>query len=106
MSYLIDFGDLPAVGLFSYAAGHREESVTIHGSAGSAHMGFFRPSAITLTRNGAFEEIDLPDPPHVHQPFLERVVAHLLDDAPNPCPPEEARRVNTMMEDILTGSDA
>lgn len=104
VAYLIDFGALPAVGLCAYATAREEEGVTIHGSAGSAAMGFFRPSAITLTdAEGAASEIDLPDPPHVHQPFVERVVAHLLDDGPNPCSAQEARRVNAAMERIFEG---
>ena len=105
VGYILDFGALPALGLCSYAAGRREESVTIHGSAGSATMGFFRPSPITVTPvDGKPIETDLPDPPHVHQPFVERVVAHLLDDAPNPCSAEDGARVNGMLQEIYAGS--
>lgn len=104
VNYMLDFGALPAVGLCSYATARREESVTIHGSTGSASMGFFRPSVITLSdADGMTQEIDLPDPPHVHQPFVERVVRHFLEDAPNPCSAEEARRVNVTMERIFEG---
>ncbi|MDW4498460.1 Gfo/Idh/MocA family oxidoreductase [Sulfitobacter sp. D35] len=104
VTYLIDFGALTAVGTCSYATTPKEESVTIHGSSGSASMGFFRPSPITLTGPDGSREIDLPDPPHVHQPFVERVIAHFLDDAPNPCPPSEAMRVNEMLETIYAGT--
>lgn len=102
VSYLLDFGHVPAVGLFSYAAGHREEAVILHGSSGTASMGFFRPSPISITRGGSTENIDLPDPPHVHQPFIEQVIAHFLHGAPNPCSAKDAIKTNDLMERILT----
>ncbi|WP_068115849.1 Gfo/Idh/MocA family protein [Tropicimonas marinistellae] len=103
VSYILDFDGFPAMGLCAYAVDHREEGVTLHGSEGSAQMGFFRPSAITLTRAGETKEVELPDPPHVHQPFVERVVAHLLDDAPNPCSADAGRQVNALVERIFAG---
>ena len=104
VSYIIDFGALPAMGLCSYAAGRTEEGVTVHGSEGSATMAFFRPSPVVVTMaDGTVEEHDHPDPPHVHQPFVERVVAHFLDDAPNPCSVEDGRRVNDLLERVYAG---
>lgn len=92
VSYTIGYDGIVASGLCAYAVGHAEESVTLHGSEGSVSMSFFTPSPVMLRRGGQETRFDLPDPPHVHQPMVERVVAHLLDGAPNPCPPEEARR--------------
>ena len=103
VSYVMDLRELAATGLCLYDAGHREESVTVHGSEGSASMGFFRPSPIVLTGPEGRREIDLPDPPHVHRPFVDRVVAHLLDGAPNPCGPEEGMRVNALLARIFSG---
>ncbi|WP_308917838.1 Gfo/Idh/MocA family oxidoreductase [Jannaschia sp. LMIT008] len=103
VAYVAEFGGVPAVGLCSYAASEKDESVTVHGSEGSASMGFFRPSPVTVTTRSGTREVDRPDPPHVHEPFVERVVAHLLDGAPNPCPPEDARRVNALLDAIYAG---
>ncbi|MEP3047434.1 MAG: Gfo/Idh/MocA family oxidoreductase [Roseibium sp.] len=103
VNYLVDFGDVTALGLCAYATGRQEESVTVHGSKGSASMGFFRPSAINLEIDGTSETIELSDPPHVHQPFVERVIAHILDDAPNPCSPEDGRRSTEIMRTIYSG---
>lgn len=103
VTYILDFGAVAAVGLCAYATARQEESVTIHGSTGSATMGFFRGSPITVTRGDSIEEIALPDPPHVHQPFVERVLAHFLDGAPNPCGAEAGRAVNALVEEIYSG---
>ncbi len=104
VNYLLDFQTFTAVGLCAYAVDQQEESVTLHGSQGTASMGFFRPSGITLKSAGDERQIELPDPPHVHQPFIERVVQHFLDDGPNPCSAQDGQQVNTALADILGGS--
>lgn len=103
VTYMIDFGAVNAIGLCAYAAHDKDENVIVHGSAGRVSMGFFRPSAITLTTDAGRQEIDLPDPAHVHQPFVERVVAHFLEDAPNPCPANEAQVTNALLEQFHLG---
>jgi predicted dehydrogenase len=103
VAFLIDFGDLPAVGLCVYATAQHDESVTIHGSEGLVSMGAFRTAPIRLTRKGVTEEIRIPDPPHIHQPLIERVIAHFLDGAPNPCGAEDGWRAVALVRDIYAG---
>lgn len=100
VSYTIGYDSVVASGLCAYAVGETEERVTIFGSEGSATMGFFRPSPIIVREKGVNTVYDLPDPTHVHQPFIERVIAHLLDGAPNPCSPEAARRSVGIVEQL------
>ncbi len=102
VTFVADFGGVAATGLCCYAATSEQEEVILHGAKGTARMGFFRPSPITMTVDGEETVIDLPDPPHVHQPFVERVVAHFLDDAPNPCC-AQAARMSTEMIDVIFG---
>ena len=92
VSYVIGYENVVANGLCAYAVGETEERVTVYGSKGSATMGFFRQSPVIVHGGETKTVYDLPDPPHVHQPFVERVIAHLLEGAPNPCPPDAARR--------------
>ena len=94
VSYLIDFETFTVVGLCSYVATMDEEAVIIHGNEGTARMGFFRQSDITLSLADVEEIIQLPDPDHVHQPFVERVIKHFLDEAPNPCSANDGRPVS------------
>jgi predicted dehydrogenase len=103
VAFLIDFGDLPAVGLCAYATTQHDESVTIHGSEGFVSMGAFRKAPIRLTRGGVTEEIHIPDPAHIHQPLIERVIAHFLDEAPNPCDAEAGRRAVALVLEIYAG---
>ncbi len=103
VSYLFDFETFTVSGICSYAATIEDEVVIIHGDKGTARMGFFRPSEIILTIAGEEQIIQLPDPAHVHQPFIERVVAYFLDDAPNPCSAQDGRRSTELVEDIFAG---
>ncbi|MFY0680249.1 MAG: Gfo/Idh/MocA family oxidoreductase [Thalassovita sp.] len=103
VSFLLDFDGFPAMGLCSYAAAHDEECVILHGETGTARMGFFRPSGITLTQGDSVQDIELPDPAHVHQPFVARVIEHFLDDAPNPCSAQDARLSTELVGEIFAG---
>ena len=103
VSYLFDFGSFSALGLCAYAAATNVEEVIIHGEKGTARMGFFRPSDIALTVDSVEEQIQLPDPAHVHQPFVERVIAYFLDDAPNPCSAQQGRLSTELVERVFAG---
>ncbi len=103
VAFLLDFGDLPAVGLCAYATAQHDEAVTIHGSTGMVSMGAFRKAPIRLTKNGVTEEIMIADPEHIHQPLIERVVAYFRGQAPNPCDAEAGRRVTELLKTIYAG---
>ncbi len=100
VSFELEFGGFAAVGLCHYAAPHEEESVTIYGERGTVEMGFFRPSEISLTVDGVQRSLALPDPAHVHQPFVERVVSYFLDDTPNPCGADAGRVSSDLIDQI------
>lgn len=103
--FTLGYDDVVASGLCAYSVGEQEESVTVLGSKGSVSMGFFRPSNITLQIGPDTQEIELPDPPHVHQPFVEKIVAHLLDGSPNPCPPETGLQTMNVLAEIYQDFD-
>lgn len=98
VSYTIAFDTVVASGLCAYGTGQRSESVTVHGSKGSASMSFFTPSPIVLSQAGVRTVHDVRDPPHLHEPLIERTVSHLLDGGKNPSPPEAARRTTAVIE--------
>lgn len=101
VTYVADFDGFAVMGLCCYAAAHEEEEVILHGAHGTARMGFFRGAPITVAQGGTEVVIDLPDPAHVHQPFVERVVAHFLDDAPNPCSAKAGRLSTELIDEIF-----
>lgn len=102
VSYTIEFQSVVASGLCAYSTNQTTEKVTIHGSTGSASMSFFSPSPIVLSQNGVRTILDLRDPTHVHQRLVARTLAHLLDGAPNPSPPETARRTTAIVEQLYS----
>lgn len=106
VAFSLGYEDVVASGLCAYSVGEQAESVTVIGDKGSVAMGFFRPSSITLTTAEGTQEIDLPDPPHVHQPFVEQIVAHLLDGAPNPCAPEVGLQTMEVLDQIYRDFNA
>lgn len=94
-------GGIIASGAYAYSASHEEESVTVYGSDGHVSMGFFRASPVRLTRGDHIEEFDIPDPPHVHQPLIETVVAHILGTGTCPSTGHSALRTTRVIEQIL-----
>jgi len=100
VSYSIGFESVVANGLCAYSTDQAIESVTIHGSKASVTTSFFKRSPIILSQNGVRSVHDVRDPAHVHQPFVERVIAHLLDGAENPCSPEAALRTTAVIEQL------
>ena len=95
-------GGFLASGIFAYTAGHEEESVTIYGTKGHVSMGFFRASPVRLIRGSEVKEFDLPDPPHVHQPLIETVLAHIRGTGQCPSTGQSALRTTQVAESILT----
>lgn len=95
------FGDLAVTATCAYSVNATADAVTIHGDAGSVSMSFFRAAPIMVTRDGVTTTVTAADPPHVHQPFVEQVVAHIRGDAPNPCSGQEALHTAVVMESIV-----
>lgn len=84
-----------------YVSDHFEETVTLVGTKGRASMGFFRPSPITLTIGDETRDIEVADPPHVHQPLVQRFVDHLNGGPSLPGQPDAGLRVNRLLAEIL-----
>ncbi|SNY93943.1 Predicted dehydrogenase [Cohaesibacter sp. ES.047] len=103
VTYLLDFETISAVGLCAYAISEEEEKVMIHGDKGSVSMSFFSACPIELRLDGTVATLEYPDPEHVHQPFIERVIAHFLDGAPNPCSASEGRLSTDLKTRIFQG---
>lgn len=54
----------------------------------------------TLHKAGKSRRFAFDHGPHIQQPMIERVIAHFLDDAPNPCTAEEGVKVMQLMDTI------
>jgi len=101
IAYLMTFADVAATGLCCFAASRDEETVTIFGDKGVVSMGFMRPGSIHLETETGRSVIEIVDPPHVHQPLVERLIAHYLDGAPNPCSGQDGMQAARMIDEIF-----
>lgn len=104
VSYQLNFETIHATGTCFYKAQDDLESVTIFGDKGSVEMGFFRPSPITLRVSAGVQRIELPDPPHVHAPFVGKVLSYFRGLGANPCSATDALQANQIMAQIFSGS--
>lgn len=87
-------------GLSCYVAGEAADSITVVGSGGQVEMSCLDWSPLRLTNNGAVRDLEIPDPPHVHQPFVERVVAHIRGDGLAPCMGEDGMRTTWVTDQL------
>lgn len=105
VAYTLRFaGGLIASGLCCYAADRREDSVTVHGDAGEVSMSFLTPGPVVLRRGAEERHFDLPDPAHVHQPFIAAVVAQLRGGPPAPCLGADGLRTSALCHELYGGS--
>jgi predicted dehydrogenase len=94
-------GDVIASFACAYSADRFEDQVTLIGDKGRAEMRFLGPSPITLETAAGREQIEIADPPHVHQPFVQQVVDHLNGGPLPPGQPDAGVRVNRALAQIL-----
>ena len=94
---------LVASGICCYVAGEMADSITVVGSAGQVEMACVAWSPLRLKSNSNEQEFDIPNPPHVHQPFIERVVAHLRGEGHAPCMGEDGMRTTWVIDQLYSG---
>jgi predicted dehydrogenase len=92
---------LQGSGTWCYAADHEYEMNEIIGSAGRLFFSTTQPAPIRLIRGGAATELAEGDPPHVHQPLIETMVAELNGSGRCPSTGETGARTGWAMDQIL-----
>jgi len=88
-------------GAWCYAADVDEEHNEIVGERGRITFSTSRPVPIRLHRGDTVEEFAVGDPPHVHQPMIEAIVAELNGGSPAPSTGVTASRTAWVMDEIL-----
>ena len=94
-------------GLWSFAVPKEEakDCCEIIGTEGKLSFPVFGKE-FSLHRGGEVERFAFDHGPHIQQPMIERVVAHFLDDAPNPCPATEGIKVMQLMDTMVSRPEA
>jgi predicted dehydrogenase len=88
-------------GTWCYAAGEDYEMNEIIGERGRLLFSTSQPVPIRLIRGDKLEEFPLGDPPHVHQPLIETIVAELNGSGYCPSTGTSAARTARVMDQIL-----
>lgn len=88
-------------GSWCYVCGHGEDFVEIVGSKGRITFEFFSDGPLTLINEAGTQAADIPNPPHVQQPFIQSIVDDLNGVAPCPGDVESAVRSTWVADEVL-----
>lgn len=88
-------------GSWCYVCGHGEDFVEIVGSKGRISFEFFSDKPLTLINESGTQTADIPNPPHVQQPFIQSIVDDLNGVAPCPGNVESAVRSTWVADEVL-----
>lgn len=94
-------GGVQGYGSWCYVCGHDEDYVEIVGSKGRIEFEFFTEKPLKLIRGSEVVEADIPNPPHVQQPFIQSIVDDLNGIAPCPGNVESAVRSTWVADEVL-----
>ena len=88
-------------GSWCYVCGHGEDYVEIVGSKGRITFEFFSDRPLKLVNEAGEQIADIPNPPHVQQPFIQSIVDDLNGVAPCPGNVESAVRSTWVADEVL-----
>lgn len=91
-------------GLWNFASAVPEDVIELSGTEARVVLSTFGDEPVRLVARAREEAFDLPNPPHVHQPLVQRVVDELNGKAPRgSCPStgRSAARTSWAMDEAL-----
>ena len=94
-------GGVLGSGSWCYVSGMGQDRVEIIGSQGRIELEFFSDSPLRLERANGGEEVMIPNPEHVQQPFIQSIVDELNGIAACPGSVESAMNTSRVADDIL-----
>ncbi|SDI43786.1 Predicted dehydrogenase [Propionivibrio dicarboxylicus] len=90
-------------GSWCYVCGNDEDYVEIVGSKGRISFEFFSDKPLKLVTDTQSVDMDIPNPAHVQQPFIQSIVDDLNGVAPCPGNVESAVRSTWVADEVLKG---
>ncbi|MTJ83838.1 MAG: Gfo/Idh/MocA family oxidoreductase [Telmatospirillum sp.] len=88
-------------GSWCYVAGEGQDQVEIVGSKGRIEMEFFSDRPLRLITAGSVREVDIANPAHVQQPFIQTIVDELTGTGRCPGDAASAARASRFMDAVL-----
>ena len=95
----------PGIAQWSFAAAERADDLVISGDRGEVRLSTFGVEPVELRRgDGApAERFDLPNPPHIQQPFIQSIVDELRGRGRCESTGESAARTSAIIDAVLLG---
>lgn len=94
-------GGVQGVGSWCYVAGQGEDKTVITGSKGRIEFEFFSDGPLVLITPDGRDEVRIPNPEHVHQPFFQSIVDELNGTGVCNGDVQGAARTSRVADDIL-----
>ena len=88
-------------GSWCYVSGHGEDAIEIVGSQGTISFEFFSDKPLRLVNAEGEQLVDIANPAHVQQPFIQSIVDDLNGLAPCPGSVESAVRSSWVADTVL-----
>lgn len=95
-------GAVPGSASWDFSTRGAEDDLEITGTKGRLSIAILNAEPAVLTTGHGTERLDLPNPPHVHQPLVQSVVDDLLGRGTCPSTGESARRTSALMDTVLS----
>ncbi len=90
-------------GAWCFCSDSYEDTIIIRGSKGSICFATFAFTPITLSTESQTSVIEMANPSHIQQPFIQNIVDALKGDLRYDTTGESAARTNKIMEQIIYG---
>ncbi|MBN1421332.1 MAG: Gfo/Idh/MocA family oxidoreductase [Planctomycetes bacterium] len=95
--------DAIGLGHWSYASAIEEDWIEIAGTEGQVSISTFGEAPIRLERRGCVETLDIRNPEHIQQPFIQTMVDALRGRGTCASTGESAARTSQVMDRVLEG---
>lgn len=93
---------VPGSAMWDFSTRGAEDDLELTGTKGRLSLGLLNAEPALLTTGRGTEKLELPNPPHVHQPLVQTVVDELLGRGTCPSTAESARRTSAVMDAVLS----
>jgi predicted dehydrogenase len=86
-----------------FAAAARADEIVISGERAEVRLSTFGSEPVELRQGDRVDRFDLPNPPHIQQPFIQTIVDELRGKGTCPSTGVSAARTSAVMDAVLLG---
>ena len=94
---------VPGTAQWSFASAERADEIVVTGTRAALRMSTFGSEPVELRRGDQVERHDLPNPPHIQQPFIQTIVDELSGRGRCSSTGVSAARTSAVIDTVLAG---